>query len=307
MSKTRQHRPMRPSSVRWIFLLLLRRDAAVAAAAADCTDESPECTTWAQQGECSTNPGYMMTACRAACGKCTPSAKRQAGGAQGAKPSATSSSSSSSTPAPKPADVLQEYTLHVGVVHSSGKALSQAHFTLSDARKRCDGLRGCAAFSMQVPEPHPLPTGVLPVKFFSTAPSVDADVGWVTYRREKTGGQSAGGGPPSGPPAEGTDGADKRRASMLASYYVASAELLAAGKKHQAVIEQVHTETNVKRAFDFLQKNAGDKGASAGLLIADKEYRYGARKRISLSLSIYMYIYIYIIGLTSRGAGGMIV
>ena len=41
-----------------MLLLLLLRDAAVAAAA-DCADDSPECVSWAQSGECTTNPGYM--------------------------------------------------------------------------------------------------------------------------------------------------------------------------------------------------------------------------------------------------------
>jgi len=83
------------------------------------------------------------------------------------------------------ADVLRDgaYSLHVGVV--SELELSQAHLSLSNARKWCDARHDCTAFSVQVPEPHPLPAGVLPVKFFSSAPSVDANLGWVTYRKEQ--------------------------------------------------------------------------------------------------------------------------
>jgi DnaJ family protein C protein 3 len=140
----------------------------------------------------------------------------------------------------KPADILrdEQYSVHVGVVHASGTPLSsQGRLSLVDARKRCDSLRGCAAFSVQVPEPHPLPAGVFPVKFFSAAPSVDADVGWVTYRKEGAAASSSGTSHADG--GATNESASQRRAEMLARYYIATAELMAAGSKHQAVVEQL--------------------------------------------------------------------
>eukprot|EP00965_Chrysotila_dentata_P173564 5729942-Pleurochrysis_carterae.AAC.1 len=48
-----------------IFLLLhVRRAAAV------CADTNSDCPSWARQGECEKNPGYMLDACRASCGQC---------------------------------------------------------------------------------------------------------------------------------------------------------------------------------------------------------------------------------------------
>jgi len=35
-----------------------------------CTDGSEYCSTWAQQGQCKDNPGYMLKVCRQACGLC---------------------------------------------------------------------------------------------------------------------------------------------------------------------------------------------------------------------------------------------
>lgn len=209
-------------------MLLLRRDVAVAGAP-DCSDDSPECASWAQHGECSKNPGFMLAKCRAACGKCPSGSKPQTSSSEGPKPSVME----------KPADVLrdEQYSVHVGVVHASGAPLSQGRLSLVDARKRCDSLRGCAAFSIQVPEPHPLPAGVFPVKFFSTASSVDADVGWVTYRKD--GGAASFS---ATPPADGgatDESASQRRAEMLARYYIATAELFAAASKHQSVVEQL--------------------------------------------------------------------
>jgi hypothetical protein len=230
--------PTGPAS--WILLLLLRRAAAVAGAA-DCSDDSPDCATWAQRGECANNPGFMLSKCRAACGKCTPGErKRQASGSDGPKPAAMD----------KPADVLrdEQYSLHAGVVHASARPLSHGRLSLVDARKRCDSLRGCAAFSVQVPEPHPLPSGILPVKFFATAPSIDADVEWVTYRKDAgasafTSAAESGAAPLPASAADGggatDDAAPQRRAEMLARYYVTTAELLAAASKPQGVIEQL--------------------------------------------------------------------
>ena len=35
-----------------------------------CTDSQPDCTPWAQQGECDNNPSFMSLSCRKACGLC---------------------------------------------------------------------------------------------------------------------------------------------------------------------------------------------------------------------------------------------
>ena len=37
-----------------------------------CTDSQPDCTPWAQQGECDNNPSFMSLSCRKACGLCEP-------------------------------------------------------------------------------------------------------------------------------------------------------------------------------------------------------------------------------------------
>lgn len=36
----------------------------------DCVDEQESCPVWAAEGECDTNPGFMLTYCRAACDAC---------------------------------------------------------------------------------------------------------------------------------------------------------------------------------------------------------------------------------------------
>jgi predicted 2-oxoglutarate/Fe(II)-dependent dioxygenase YbiX len=41
-----------------------------AAAAVPCRDDSRDCITWARDGECDKNPGYMHTACRKSCNTC---------------------------------------------------------------------------------------------------------------------------------------------------------------------------------------------------------------------------------------------
>ncbi len=39
---------------------------------ASCLDEDRSCVTWEGQGECLTNPAFMLKACRQACGVCQP-------------------------------------------------------------------------------------------------------------------------------------------------------------------------------------------------------------------------------------------
>lgn len=38
----------------------------------ECADTSGGCAAWAGAGECSTNPGFMHSACPLACRRCTP-------------------------------------------------------------------------------------------------------------------------------------------------------------------------------------------------------------------------------------------
>lgn len=38
----------------------------------DVADKAEECSKWVDAGECSTNPGFMMSHCAASCGLCTP-------------------------------------------------------------------------------------------------------------------------------------------------------------------------------------------------------------------------------------------
>jgi hypothetical protein len=35
-----------------------------------CQDDNERCWTWAEQGECKRNPGFMLVTCRAACEAC---------------------------------------------------------------------------------------------------------------------------------------------------------------------------------------------------------------------------------------------
>ena len=35
-----------------------------------CQDEKNNCDTWAKQGECESNPNYMLSNCRKSCGNC---------------------------------------------------------------------------------------------------------------------------------------------------------------------------------------------------------------------------------------------
>ena len=36
----------------------------------NCQDEKNNCDTWAKQGECESNPNYMLSNCRKSCGNC---------------------------------------------------------------------------------------------------------------------------------------------------------------------------------------------------------------------------------------------
>ena len=36
----------------------------------ECKDDSPNCKDWAADGECDSNPSFMLTSCRRSCGKC---------------------------------------------------------------------------------------------------------------------------------------------------------------------------------------------------------------------------------------------
>merc|ERR1719221_2424000 len=38
---------------------------------AACSDENQMCEDWAANGECETNPGYMLENCRLSCGECS--------------------------------------------------------------------------------------------------------------------------------------------------------------------------------------------------------------------------------------------
>ncbi|KAK9905110.1 hypothetical protein WJX75_009783 [Coccomyxa subellipsoidea] len=47
-----------------------------AATVGDCKDTEARCTEWASKGECGLNPNFMLRACKAACGLCTPAAPK---------------------------------------------------------------------------------------------------------------------------------------------------------------------------------------------------------------------------------------
>lgn len=38
----------------------------------DCIDGDTRCAAWAAQGECTANPGFMLTSCRLSCNTCEP-------------------------------------------------------------------------------------------------------------------------------------------------------------------------------------------------------------------------------------------
>lgn len=35
-----------------------------------CKDRHANCAVWAEEGECDTNPSFMLTTCQAACARC---------------------------------------------------------------------------------------------------------------------------------------------------------------------------------------------------------------------------------------------
>ena len=41
-----------------------------------CSDNNDKCELWAVEGECGTNPKFMLRNCRKACGGCGPAPKR---------------------------------------------------------------------------------------------------------------------------------------------------------------------------------------------------------------------------------------
>ena len=257
-SRPRGPRIVLPTSLRWLLLLGARCEASP-----DCADTSAECAAWAKQarssprwpsepsthlprtnprsppapippplsalhlhsppphlrpsppppasasqGECTNNPSYMLSSCRASCGKCGPSSGSQKG-------------------AQKPTEVLRDdaYSLHAGSVSGAGRHLHSGMYTLVDARAYCDGKEQCGGFSVDLPEPQPLPAGAHLVKFWRQVDSVVADVARATFRKEKgRGGETSGG---------DAGGYAKRREAMVAAYYVATAEEFAGASKHQ--------------------------------------------------------------------------
>jgi len=61
----------------------------------NCRDQDANCVSWAAQGECSKNPNYMLSACKASCGNCAqgggqsqspPQSPPQQGGGQSQSP-----------------------------------------------------------------------------------------------------------------------------------------------------------------------------------------------------------------------------
>lgn len=42
-----------------------------------CRDQDANCVSWAAQGECSKNPNYMLSACKASCGQCAQGGQSQ--------------------------------------------------------------------------------------------------------------------------------------------------------------------------------------------------------------------------------------
>jgi len=210
MSRQSRPRIVLPTSLRWLLLLGARCEASPD----KCADTSAECAAWAKQGECTNNPSYMLSSCRASCGKCGPSSGSQKG-------------------AQKPTEVLRDdaYSLHAGSVSGAGRHLHSGMYTLVDARAYCDGKEQCGGFSVDLPEPQPLPAGAHLVKFWRQVDSVVADVARATFRKEKgRGGETSGG---------DAGGYAKRREAMVAAYYVATAEEFAEASKHQAVVEQL--------------------------------------------------------------------
>ena len=44
----------------------------------ECIDANERCSSWAAEGECKKNPGYMLTSCRLSCHSCSPNSKETA-------------------------------------------------------------------------------------------------------------------------------------------------------------------------------------------------------------------------------------
>jgi hypothetical protein len=52
------------------LLLQLALIARVAAQNGGCVDQQPDCSGWAQMGECTKNPMFMLQMCRRSCNQC---------------------------------------------------------------------------------------------------------------------------------------------------------------------------------------------------------------------------------------------
>ena len=60
------------SATKWIHVGPFNTGTRKATTPGGCNDTNDRCEEWAAWGECEKNAGYMLSACRKACGKCTP-------------------------------------------------------------------------------------------------------------------------------------------------------------------------------------------------------------------------------------------
>ena len=214
-----------------------------------CNDEHEDCPDWADDGECKSNPTFMLEACRKSCKVCADSKRKKPHTDEGqqqqqqqqpqpqqpAKKAKVSEPGEERTEAQqvKPnavrlaAELLGEgaYSLRLGLLLQSGR-MHRGDHNLLDAAKRCNRSKTCLGFSIQVPatRPSPFPAGEVRVSFASksgqpeglTAASVNETLGWVSFVKD---GQRQCDGATC-------DGASAL-ATQMASFHIRSAELFA--------------------------------------------------------------------------------
>uniref|UniRef100_A0A7S4T6Y6 Cellulase n=1 Tax=Alexandrium monilatum TaxID=311494 RepID=A0A7S4T6Y6_9DINO len=120
---------------------------------AECVDDNAFCAAWARQGQCQTNPGYMLVVCKKSCSACP---------ATTTTPAPTTTTAPPTTAAPPPAPCVDENSLCAAWARQ-GQCQANPGYMLVVCKRSCSACPPAPPAPRPGPSPGPISSGTMTV------------------------------------------------------------------------------------------------------------------------------------------------